>query len=54
MIKRKQKCKGTIYKINNQSYCVGEHKSKKYNSKNKSKKNSKIKTTKSQLNLNYS
>ena len=43
---RKQKCKGTIYKINNQSYCVGEknisrktRKSKKINkSKNKSKR----------------
>jgi hypothetical protein len=27
---RKQKCKGTIYKINNKTYCVGEKKSKKY------------------------
>jgi hypothetical protein len=38
-----QKCKGTIYKINNQSYCVGEknisRKSKKSKkSKNKSKR----------------
>ena len=39
MRKRKQICKGTIYKINNRSYCVGEkNKSRKSNKSNKSKK----------------
>ena len=38
---KKNKCSGTIYKINGKSYCVGEKKSKK-----KSKKITKTKKSK--------
>ena len=39
-----KKCKGTIYKINGKSYCVGEKKSKKTNKqKSKNKLNNKSK-----------
>ena len=41
---KKNKCKGTVYVINNKSYCVGEKKSK------KSKKNKKINKSKNPKN----
>lgn len=41
----KNSCKGTIYKINNQSYCVGEkNKSKRKKSKKSKSKKSKNKS----------
>ena len=40
---KKNKCKGTIYKINGKSYCVGEKKSTKYKkSKLNMKKSKKV------------
>ena len=36
--KKKTKCKGTLYKINNKTYCVGEKKMKNKTKKFKIKK----------------
>lgn len=46
-MKKNKTCKGTIYKINNKTYCVGEKKSK------KSKKLKKPKKTKSKKNKKH-
>jgi hypothetical protein len=44
---RKNNCKGTIYKINNRTYCVGEkNESKKSKKTNKSRKNKSKKSKK--------
>ena len=42
----KNKCSGTIYKINGKSYCVGEKKLKKSKKSKKNNKSKKIKSKK--------